>query len=137
MEALTEREMANNFSEQIKEISSQTLEAWWVGLKQDKYGDSKLNTPEKEKVAREMEWNEGGMDQELGSNNPRSRGESSGKDREEAVAALPQGGKQLGKEHHPCGAELAAIPLDSAMPDVTPSSMALEGKQWTDIAVNA
>lgn len=47
--------MANNFSEQIKEISSQTLEAWWVGLKQDKYGDSKLNTPEKEKVAREME----------------------------------------------------------------------------------
>lgn len=71
MEALTEREMANNFSEQIKEISSQTLEAWWVGLKQDKYGDSKLNTPEKEKVARKMEWNEGGMDQELGSNNPR------------------------------------------------------------------
>lgn len=66
-----------------------------------------------------------------------SRGESSGKDQEEAVAALPQGGKQLGKEHHPCGAELAAIPLDSAMPDVTPSSMALEGKQWTDIAVNA
>lgn len=73
MEALTEREMANNFSEQIKEISSQTLEAWWVGLKQDKYGDSKLNTPEKEKVARKMEWNEGGMDQELGSNNPRRK----------------------------------------------------------------
>lgn len=42
-----------------------------------------------------------------------SRGESSGKDREEAVAVLLQGRKQLEKEHHPCGAELAAIPLDS------------------------